>query len=249
MGQMRVMRVPDFKKNGKTAFVRNFINKPLEPVAEKIYDLLLQMYKEKYGYFVLEPHFKNLYQELLNFASLLEYVKDVHNNKWLAEKYDLSAPETLVNLRKGVDQAFVQEISALNLAADKIYFSTVTRKDLVQISDKWDDLLSLLPSTHTVEYDDNEVITDQYLVDVEAILLTISEGINVLANQAREVYATSIIQFVKESNIPPSNALYRDIYNCLVIADLISPEQRHLHDASTSRYVRENYIKAKYQRL
>lgn len=249
MGKVRAMKVPEFKRIGKSAFERKFINKPLEPLAGELYGHLLQIYKEKYGLFVLGPYFRNLFAHLTHFSCVLEFVKDIHDDKWLDEHYQIGALDTLKNIRIGVDKALVEEIASLNLTGDKIVFASVERKDLEPIIMRWNELLMMVPDTHSVEYDKDGVLTDKYLQDLEATLMTIWDGINILATQARELYIAGVIQLVKDSGIKPSNALYRDIYDCLKMADLLTEEQIHLHDASTNRYVRENYIKAKYGRL
>lgn len=249
MGKIRAMRVPEFKRIGKSAFVRKFINKPLEPMADQVYDYLLKVYKEKYGMFVLGPEFRNLFAHLTHFGCVLELVEDIHNNSWMKEGYHLENGETLNNFRRGADDALLREIASLSLTTDKIWFSSAGRKDLDPILDKWNALLGLVPNVHNVDYDENEVMTDEYITNLPATLMTIWDGIEKLATQAREVYINGLIKLVKESNITASNSLYRDIYDCLRMADLIPEEQLHLHDSSTSRYVRENYIKTKYQRL
>lgn len=249
MGKIRAMRVPEFKRIGKAAFIRKFINKPLEPIADQVYDYLLKVYKEKYGMFVLGPQFRNLFAHLTHFTCVLELVENIHNDSWMREGYHLENPETLTNFRRGADDALLREIASLSLTTDKIWFSSAGRKDLDPILTKWNELLGMVPNLHNIDYDENEVMTQEYILNLQARVMTIWDGIDKLATQAREIYINGAIQLVKQSNIPASNALYRDIYDCLRMADLITEEQLHLHDSSSSRYVRENYIKSKYQRL
>ena len=155
----------------------------------------------------------------------------------------------MTRFKRGVDDALLREMATLSLTTDKIWFTSANRKDLDPILGKWNELLDLVPNLHNIEYIGEDVMTDQYILDLQATLMTIWDGIEKLATQSREVYINGVIQIVKDSGITPSNALYRDIYACLRIGELISEEQLRLHDASTSRYVRENYIKAKYTRL
>lgn len=249
MGKVRAMRVPDFKKDGKEAFERKFINKPLEPVAGKVYDYLIQVYKEKYGMFVLGPQFRDLFANLTHFGCVLSLVVDIHDKDWMKEHYHLENEETLMRFKRGVDDALLREMATLSLTTDKIWFTSANRKDLDPILGKWNELLDLVPNLHNIEYEGEDVMTDKYILDLQATLMTIWDGIDRLATQSREVYINGVIQIVKDSGITPSNALYRDIYACLRLGELISEEQLRLHDSSTSRYVRENYIKAKYTRL
>ena len=249
MGKVNTMKIPEFKRIGKSAFKRRFINKPLEPLAGELYDHLLQVYREKYGLFVLGPLFRNLFAHLTHFSCVLEFTKDIHEDKWMDEHYHIAAPDTLISIRKGVDQALLQKGASLNLTGDKIVFASVERKDLEPIIMRWNELLMMVPVTHTAEYNEYGVMTDKYLQGLEATLMTIWDGINILATQARELYVEGVLRKIKSSGIKPSNALYRDIYDCLKMADLITEEQIRLHDVSTNRYVRENYIKAKYGRL
>lgn len=246
---MRVMRVPEFKRIGKKAFIRKFINKPLEPISEKVYDYLLQVYKEKYGLFVLGPQFRNLFAHLTHFGCVLELVENIHNDSWMKDGYHIESPDTLTNFRRGADDALLREIASLNLTTDKIWFTSAGRKDLDPILDKWNALLGLVPSVHNIDYGENDVMTEEFIIQLQATLMTIWDGIDKLATQAREVYINGLIKIAKESGIKASNALYRDIYDCLQMGDLITEEQLHLHNSSSSKYVRENYIKAKYQRL
>lgn len=249
MGKTRVMKAPEFKALGKDAFVRKFINKPLEPIAEDVYEHLLSIYKEKYGYFVLDPYFRNLFANLSSFFYVLQYVRQVHGEHYLKDNWSITSEDTQNNIRKGLDEVLAQEISALNYTGDMIFFASINRKDLKPIIDNWNELLSLIPSANTIEYDMEGLITERYLSGLADDIYHIWEEINRLATQAREIYISDIIRHIKESGIKPSNALYRDIYDCLKMSDLLDEEQVQVHDKSYNKYVRENYIKAKYQRL
>ena len=249
MGKVRAMRVPDFIKNGKDAFIRKFINKPLEPLSEEIYCLLVKMYKEKYGFFVLSPSFIGLYDELQKFIYIVEAVDDLYDDDYLKDLYKCKDVSWIEGIRKNVIPALIDGISKVTFAADKIVFSSIERKDLEPAVQKWQTLLNTLPSVHTVEYDDKGLLTRQYLEEIEDAFILFAKETLRLIEQANDIYAAEIVSLVKQSDLIPSNALYRDIYDCLKIANLIPPQQLHMHDTSTSKYVRENYIKAKYSRL
>ena len=248
MGSVRAMRIPDFKTKGKAAFERQFINKPLEPVSGKVYDYLEQVYKEQYGRFVLGPQFKELFANIYHFCCVLSFVVDVHDKDWMKKHYELKNEETLTRFKKGVDDALLREMATLSLTTDKIWFTSANRKDLDPILDRWNELLNSVPNLHNIDYDKDEVMSDQYIQDLQDTLIAICEGVHKLETQSREVYINGVIQIVKDSGLKPTNALYRDIYESLRIGELISKDQLHVHDNSTNRYVRENFIKAKYNR-
>lgn len=249
MGRIRVIRIPDFKREGKDAFIRRFINKPLEPIAGTVYDRLEQFFDEKYGYFVLSPSFRVLCQHLYSLVSMLSFVRDAHNDEWMARKYEIPNIDTMTKIRKAVDTLLINEMKSIQADSDSISRAAAERKDLGPFQNAWRSILSLMPTAETIEFDKDEVITAQYLDRFEDDISSYGDALFDLISNARDSKANEIIELVKMSNIPASNALYRDIYECLRIADLISVEQQQSHTTASSRYARESFIKAKYQRI
>lgn len=64
-----------------------------------------------------------------------------------------------------------------------------------------------------------------------------------------ELPVKAFLKDVVRMNIPLSNRVYLELYECLVLADSIDSETIHSHEVSREPYCRENFIKLRFKRV
>lgn len=248
MKKIRVMRVPEFKRIGKEAFVRKFVNRPLERYADLVYDFLLSTFNEKYGYFVLEREYKSLLLALYKLAQVLTLVSDLRDEKWLKKHYSIDDPEIVHSLTCHSSNVIIEELKRVGTAADIISFTAIDRPDIRGLVSRWESIMNLIPSEFDIKRDIDGTISDKELDDLISNVASLSEDIGKSFVRKNDSFVNSLLVIIYSYGIPLNNALYRDVYDCLELANLIPAEQLKMHKASTSRYVRENFIKQRFNR-
>lgn len=114
---------------------------------------------------------------------------------------------------------------------------------------KWAIDLSILPQKDTIVRDDDDNIPDDELDEVistiEYCLNDAKKFVVITENQIID----DILKKAFELGVEKCNASYRELYECLDFFDLIPKEQKEYHHNTSSKYVRENFIKAKVKRF
>lgn len=249
MEKIRVIRIPEFKRIGKEEFVRKFINRPLEHYADLVYDFLLSTFDEKYGYSILVKGHRALFVAIIKLIDVMTLVYDLRDADWLKKHYSIDDPEILYSIKKHLSNVLVDEIKRVNTVANNIPFNAIDSLDVKRVINKWESFMKLIPSAFSIQRDVDGTISDAELESLTSSLASLSKEINNVFLQKNENIVNSLLLNINSYDIPLNNALYRDVYDCLELADLIPIEQLKMHQASTSRYVRENYIKSKCNRL
>ena len=88
---------------------------------------------------------------------------------------------------------------------------------------------------------------NQQVEQVESVLLTAKE----LLNDFQDSMLDEFLETLLNSRVSLDNKLYRDIYNVMLLYNRLPEDlvKSHNNNADTNRYVRENYIKQRVNRM
>ena len=253
MARRKTIEEADYRESissmSKEEFERHFINKSIEPVAGKIYDIFYSGCELGDSFNLIQELYWNLIGKLGEAVSFAKLMKTLRDQDWLRENFGMYNADDTDMIAKAMDELFVEKIAQVTSAADRIQFTEIMDEKVHAAFSQISFELNTLPSQHEVEFNDNGKI---FSMDIDLLEFQLKGARDVLSTRfetSRESNIERVLFEVIGADITLNNTVYRDVYECLSILNLIPDEVRESHNKTSSRYVKENYIKAKYKRL
>lgn len=233
----------------KEEFQRLFINKRLEHCAGKIYDIFFTGYELGNSFVIVEELYWNLVCILDDAARMASLMLDLRNIDWLRENYDIMNIDDMDLMTEALDKVFVEKIAQVTLAVDKLYFTEAMDPESKTAVDRISKEVSMLKTQHEIEFNDNGKIHPLDMEIYRFHLRGAKETLEHAFDSSRENYINRVLMEIVGMDIRLDNEVYREIYECLEHLGLIPEDVLRSHRNTSSKYVKENYIKAKYKRL
>lgn len=219
----------------------------LEPYTADLFGYFYTTDPKRSGGFKMDEERKELQAILLKCHKLVQILRDLRNSvvRWGEMVItDLYISPTIVRLIQSELMEQLRETGVYTGLGQ--YYESVW---LEAIRNSWSLTLSIIPDEYTLEYEENGLLTDSSFAELAAGIEKCCMQSSKLFSTTPDIIVAGFLNEVKETQVQLCNKTYREVYNCLRFFGLIDPEILRVHDLSGSKYVRENYIKAKFLRL
>ena len=231
-----------------SVFQDKYKNRLLEPYAETLYNYYHKDLLTRYQISTVKSIKSRIISRLKNCYGLALMLRDLKHGDVRWQGFDYHNPSVAFGMFYNVEQLFYDEleepwVKMMRLRDDG---TTTLAK---QLWDKWANTLAILPQKDTIAKDDDGDITEDGINDAISDIKYCLDHAEEYVVYTEGNIADEIIKKAHELGLKMCNASYRELYECLEFFDLIPRDQVTLHKKTTSRYARENYIKAKVNRL
>lgn len=113
----------------------------------------------------------------------------------------------------------------------------------------WNSAMSAMPRRGDIVFDKDGRFTEESFQAVRNGVEKCYEEYEHLFMITNDLLTLEFLKKIKKSNIALNNKVYREVYKCLDFFGWIPTEIKEDHTKYTTRYVKENYIKAKFHRI
>lgn len=234
-------------KTHKESFRDILLNGPLEPYADELYGTY-ELYNVNPTYL---RHIENDKEQIANMIGrcreIVVILQDIREGKvcWRNEVFtDLKVPFSVETfLQKDLEQL-------IRGTKDKTFFSaknSMLIEDAIQA--KWQDVTRLLPDSEVFHYDNMGRLTNDSFSNVKEKVEESFSAVGKLFTWTNELMISAFLDGVRHTGVKLDNAVYREVYKCLRFFSWIDYDQMESHRKTTSKYVKENFIKQKFNRL
>lgn len=244
---MRREEIHQIEQRYKQDFIFKFHNTALGSYAGDIYDWYLSNRLPFLDRVQLETD-KNSIEEMVRHChELIIILADLRKSevRWRNEIItDLSIPPEIEHTIQKRLLDYIEETGytvGIGLSSDPMVV------DAVRV--RWGEALAWMPIKTSFEYDEFGRFTQDSFDDArERIEKCFVESQN-LFRLTNGLLMRGMLQHIKKLGVPMTNKSYLQVYRCLEHFGWIPKDILDSHSKTTSRYVRENYIKAKFLRL
>lgn len=230
-------------------FKMYYANRVFEPVAETIYDFISAEYAINDAYCYLSDEYMEILGKVGELATLVSYIDEVRYSGRLTNYYETLSDSVRRKIICSLNNILFDTIDDLWSTVNNNHFWDKLEPSLAPIIDRWETLVNIIPCREECDIEKDGYIDDDEFFGIQQAISAVFDSIEESYIRSKNEFADAFIRFVIGLKLPLSNKLYRDIYDCMRMLNLLDPEQIRLHDSSTSRYVRENYIKLKIKRM
>lgn len=232
-----------------TNFKMYYANRVFEPVAETIYDFIYAEYTVNDAYRFLNDTYVEILEKIGELATLVEYIDEVRYSGQMTNYYEALSDSVRRKIICSLNNILFDTIDDLLSTVDNNHFWDKLEPSLAPIIDRWETLVNIIPCREDCVIEEDGYIDDDEFFGIQQAVSSTFDFIEGSYIRSQDEFADAFFRFVIGLKLPLSNKLYRDIYDCMRMLNLLDPEQVRLHDSSTSKYVRENYIKLKIKRM
>ena len=236
-----------FEQQYKQDFINKFRNTALESYADKIYDWYSTTKLPLLDMVWLAKDKENIEKMVRQCHEMIIILKDLRQSKvyWRDVVItDLPIPHKIEHIIQKELISIIGEIgytAGVGLASDPLIVEATKVK--------WSSALGWLPLAESFEYDEDGRFTQETFDDA-------SERIERTYKEAQSLFQLNngllmheFLKYVKSLGVPMTNKTYLQVYRCLEHFNWLPKETAKAHQKTTSRYVRENYIKAAFRHL
>lgn len=236
-------RFEEARLNSKREFHTIFINRPLEPYADLIFDYFSLEVTDRVDAYMIKSSKEGLIENVRDNLNIAYFAKSIRSGSIKGSGFCISNVDDVRSLKESVDSLLVFRLSEpfKEIELQK-GFTSITK-----ITDNWHEAIYKLPREENVIYND-EYIDDSCLDNMISCMENFLKEAKDLEIVTQETRVVDFLKKVQDMGIPMNNKFYRDFYDCLVYFGLIPAEVKEAHDKTPSKYVRENYIKLKFKR-
>ena len=231
-----------------SVFRDKFKNRLLEPYAEDIYNYYHKDLLTRYQIAAVKSIKQRVIRRLENCYGLAIMLRDLRRGDVRWQGFDYHNESVAFGMFYNVEQLFYDELQEPWYRMERLR-DEGTSPLAKQLWEKWSKTLAILPQQETIGKDDSGDITEEGIEEAISDIQYCLEHAREYVVYSEGNIADEIIKKAHELGLKMCNASYRELYECLVFFDLIPRDQVELHKKTTSRYVRENYIKARVKRL
>lgn len=236
-------------KMSREDFLRFYTNRPMERVAGLVYDYFADVRKKNLLYQALESVYNEILLNIGGVGMMLDFLEDLQEPGHITERYPLMDSNVWRELSIVIKNHLFERIDNLFEKA-KGYIEWGQREpELMPVFQTWVSCIDQLPAPEDILVESDGYIPWVELNEINELFNFTLDSIEDAFEVTREEVEVNFLPFVLSTGVTLNNSMYRDIYDCMKMASLIRAEQVRSHDSSTSRYVRENYIKLKIKRL
>ena len=222
----------------------------LEPYTADLFSYFYTTDPERSGGSKMDEEKKEIQSLLRQSYELVQILRDLRNSvvRWGALVItDLYVSPTIVRLLQNELLELLKETGVYTgLGQYDKYYESVW---LEAIRNSWSLTLAIIPDESTLEFGEDDLLTDSSFSELADGIEKCYKQSSKLFSTTNDVLVAGFLNEVKDTHVQLCNKTYREVYNCLRFFGLIDPEILRVHDLSDSKYVRENYIKAKFLRL
>lgn len=237
-------RFEEARLNTKREFHKRFINRPLEPYADSIFDYFSLEVTDRVDAYMIKSSKEGLIENVRDNLNIAYFAKSIRSGSIKGPGFCISNVDDVRSLKESVDSLLVFRLSEpfREIELQKGFIS------ITKVTDNWHEVIYKLPREKDVVYND-EYIDDSCLDRMICSMETFMKEAKDLEIVTQETRVVDFLKKAQEMGIPMNNKSYRDFYDCLDFFGLIPAEIKEMHAKTTSKYVRENYIKSKCNRL
>lgn len=230
-------------------FQRFYANRPMGQIADRVYDFFHGINERNLKYKALNSVYLDIISDVGNIGTILDFLDDLQGTYRIPERYQLT-DETIWrkvsilmkdHLCTALDKAFERARSYIEWGKRE--------PELMSVLEEWVGIIEQLPASDEIAFEEDGYIPLEEIIGMKDLVDLAFDVIDTTSIITQNEVEESFLPFVLSTGIELNNALYRDIYDCMILANLLEREQIRLHKSSTSRYVRENFIKARFKRL
>lgn len=228
-------------------FAIEFKNTILEPYAEELYKWYQTATLPPSDEEALMKEKRSVEEMVRHCHELITILGDLRNSEihWRNEVItDLPIPLTLEH---DVQRYLISYIGESGYTVGIGLYSDPLVAEAIRV--KWGDTLAWMPLTTSFEYDEDGRFTQETFDDAYDRIeksYKASQKLFVLTN---ELLTREFLKFVRGLGVKLCNKTYLQVYRCLDKFGWLPKDVAHCHNTTTSRYVKENYIKSKFLHL
>lgn len=225
-----------------------FKNRVLEPYVDSLFDFFRDELLTRYRISVVRTVKKNIVRRLENCYGLAIMLQDLSHGDIKWQNFTVHNPIVAGGLYYHVEGLLYDELQEPWDKMDRLRDKEgghVSR----ELWDKWAKSLAWLPQRETIKHDEDDNIPAEEMQEVIDLIKSCLDDAREYVVFSENNAIDAIITKAKDLGVKMCNASYRELYDLLVFFDLIPRDQVDYHIKTPSRYVRENYIKAKANRL
>lgn len=232
-----------------TNFKMYYANRVFEPVAETIYDFISAEYAINDAYCYLSDEYMEILGKVGELTTLVSYINEVRYSGRLTNYYETLSDSVRRKIICSLNNILFDAIDDLWSTVDNNHFWDELEPPLAPIIGRWETIVNEIPCREDCVIEKDGYIDDDEFFGIRQAVSAVFDSIEDSYIRSKNDFADAFIRFVIGLKLPLSNRLYRDIYDCMKMLNVLDSEQIRLHESSTSKYVRENYIKLKIKRM
>jgi hypothetical protein len=237
------------KKMSREDFLRFYTNRPMYEIADQVYDFFENIRKYNHAYDMLDSVYEEVVLELGTIGTMLDFMEDLQGSKRLTEYYLLIEKKIWNSISVLMKDYLFNELERIFRKARGLVKYAEEKPEYAPVLDRLIDSIDWLPDPDEIPLEDDGSIPLDDLLGVHQFVNESLEVVDNVINIAREEVEENFLPFIISTGVKLDNSMYRDIYDCMKLANLIDKDQVRSHDLSSSRYVRENFIKLRFKRL
>lgn len=236
-------------KMSREDFLRFYTNRPMFLIAGRVYDFFDGIRRHNRAYNVLDTVYESVVHDLGTIGTMLDFMVDLQGSERLTDYYLMIDKKIWKSISTQMKDFLFADIEHIFKKARGLAKYAEKNPELAPILDRIIDSIDWLPSPEEIPLEGEGYISIDELMGIQQFVNESFQVIDNIMLITREEVEENFLPFIISTGVKLDNSMYRDIYDCMIMANLIDKEQIHSHDVSTSRYVRENFIKLRFKRL
>ena len=114
---------------------------------------------------------------------------------------------------------------------------------------RWYSISESVIGVDLMEYDEEGRLTEDSFLDTLGSINKCLDESKQLMEYSTELMTMAFLDQVKKTGVKLNNDVYREVYKCLYFFGWLDYDQWVSHQKSSSKYIREQFIKQKFNRL